>query len=99
MTRNQLLSIIASAFLVSTMTVARAEDATKPSSDAQITERVKSTLFEKDRDIAARIQISTQDGVVTLSGNALTPQYALNVLHDASKVDGVVKVQNHLTLD
>jgi osmotically-inducible protein OsmY len=64
-----------------------------------ISERVKSTLFEKDRDIARRIQISTQDGVVTLSGNALTPQYAVNVLHDASRVDGVVKVQNHLTLD
>jgi osmotically-inducible protein OsmY len=98
MTRNQLLSIIASAFLVSTMTVARAEDATKPT-DAQITERVKTKLFEKDRDIAPRIQISTQDGVVTLSGNALTPQYAVNVIHDASRVDGVVKVRNHLTLD
>ena len=98
MTRNQLLSIIASAFLVSTLTVARAADATKPT-DEQITERVKSTLFEKDRDIAPRIQISTQDGVVTLSGNALTPQYAINVIHDAGRVDGVVKVQNHLTLD
>jgi osmotically-inducible protein OsmY len=98
MTRNQLLSIIASAFLVSTMTVARAGDATKPT-DAQITEGVKSRLFEKDRDIAQRIQISTQDGVVTLSGNALTPQYAINVIRDASRVDGVVKVQNHLTLD
>ena len=98
MTRNQVLSIIAGALLISTMTVARAEDATK-STDAQITERVKSTLFEKDRDIAPRIQISTQDGVVTLSGNALTPQYAVNVIHDASRVDGVVKVQNHLTLD
>jgi osmotically-inducible protein OsmY len=98
MTRNQLLSIIASAFLVGTMTVARAEDATNPA-DAQITERVKSTLFDKDREIAPRIQISTQDGVVTLSGNALTPQYAIDVIHDASKVDGVVKVENHLTFD
>jgi|HubBroStandDraft_5_1064220.scaffolds.fasta_scaffold309241_2 osmotically-inducible protein OsmY len=98
MTRNQLLSIIASAFLVGTMTVANAADATKPT-DSQITERVKSTLFDKDRDIAPRIQVSTQDGVVTLSGNALTPQYAVSVIHDASRVDGVVKVQNHLTLD
>jgi osmotically-inducible protein OsmY len=98
MTRNQLLSLIASTFLVSAMTIARAEDATKPT-DSQITERVKSTLLEKDREIARRIQISTQDGVVTVSGNALSPQYAIDVIRDASKVDGVVKVQNHLTFD
>ncbi len=98
MTRNQLLSIIGSTFLVTTITVARAEDAVKPT-DAQITERVKSKLFEKDREIAARIQVSTQDGVVTLSGGALTLQYEINAVRDASKVDGVVKVQNRLTLE
>ncbi len=98
MARNQLLSIIASTLLVTTITVARAEDAVKPT-DAQITERVKSKLFEKDREIAARIQISTQEGVVTLSGSALTPQYEINAIRDASKVDGVVKVHNRLTLD
>jgi osmotically-inducible protein OsmY len=98
MSRKPLLSIIASAILLTTMTVASAENATKPT-DEQITENVKSKILERDHDLAARIQVSTQDGVVTLSGNVLTPQYALNALHDAGLVDGVVKVQNHLRLD
>jgi osmotically-inducible protein OsmY len=98
MTRNQLLSVVTGTFLMTSVAVAHADD-TVNSTDAQITERVRSALIEKDPDIARRVRIVTQDGVVTLSGNALSPGYVVNLLRDARKVDGVVKVENDLTVD
>jgi len=98
MTRNHLLSLTASAFLLTTAAIAQADVVVKPT-DTQITDRVKSELIEKDSDVARHVEVTTQDGVVTLSGNALTPQSEANVLRDAGKVDGVVKVQNRLTVD
>ncbi|HTV78902.1 MAG TPA: BON domain-containing protein [Steroidobacteraceae bacterium] len=98
MTRNQLLSVVAGTFLMSSAVWAANTDAAK-STDAQITERVRSVLIQKDPNIARRVQIETQDGVVTLSGNALAPGYVMNLLRDTRHVDGVVKVENHLTID
>ncbi len=95
MRRNHLLTFTVSAFLLTTAAVAQA-DVVERSSDAQITERVKTELMEKDRDVARYIEVTTQDGIVTLSGNALSPQYAANALRDAGSVDGVVKVKNHM---
>jgi osmotically-inducible protein OsmY len=92
---NHLLSVTVSALLLTTAAIAQA-DVVEKSSDAQISERVKAQLIEKDRDVARYIAVTTQDGVVTLSGNALSPQYAANALRDAGQVDGVVKVKNHL---
>jgi len=98
MTRNQLLSVVTGTCLMASVAVAHAAD-TVNSTDALITERVRSELIQKDPDIARHIQVVTQDGVVTLSGNALSPGYVVNLLRDASKVDGVVKVENRLTVD
>ena len=98
MTRNQLMSIVASAVLMSMGSLVHAQDIEKPA-DAAITARVKDRLATKDPIIAPRIDVSTQDGVVTLKGIALTQQYILNALHDAGSVDGVVKVENRLRLE
>jgi osmotically-inducible protein OsmY len=98
MTRNQLMSIVASALVMTTGSLVHAQDVEKPV-DAAITARVKDRLATKDPIIAARIDVSTQNGVVTLKGIALTQQYILNALHDASAVEGVVKVENRLRLE
>lgn len=98
MTRAHLLSFTASAILITTGAIAHADVTSRPS-DEQITDAVKSELSQKDSDIARHIEVTTQDGIVTLSGNALSPQYEINVLRDAMKVDGVVKVKNRLTVD
>ncbi|HEX3838785.1 MAG TPA: BON domain-containing protein [Steroidobacteraceae bacterium] len=98
MTRNQLLSVVTGTFLMTFVAVAHAANSVN-STDTQITDRVRSELSQKDPDIAPRVRIVTQDGVVTLSGNALSPGYVVNLLRDARKVDGVVKVENHLTVD
>jgi osmotically-inducible protein OsmY len=98
MTRNQLMSIIASAVLMTAGSLAHAQGVEKPA-DAAITAQVKDRLATKDPIIAPRIEVSTQDGVVTLKGIALTQQYILNALHDVGSVDGVVKVENRLRLE
>jgi osmotically-inducible protein OsmY len=98
MTRNQLMSIVASTVLLITGSRAYAQDAEKPA-DAGITARVKDKLAANDPIVAPRIAVSTHDGVVTLKGIALTQQYILNALHDARSVDGVVKVENRLILE
>ncbi len=67
-------------------------------SDSQLTGRVMGKLSVDDPEIARRIQVSAKDGVVTLSGTAYTGQQALKAIKDAESVAGVVKVQNHLSV-
>jgi osmotically-inducible protein OsmY len=98
MTPKQLMSIVASTVLMSAGSLVHAQDVEKPA-DAAITTQVKNQLAANDPIIAPRIMVSTQDGVVTLKGIALTQQYILNALHDARSVQGVVKVENRLRLE
>jgi osmotically-inducible protein OsmY len=98
MTRNQLMSSVAGAALMTMGSLVHAQDVEKPA-DAAITAQVKDRLAMKDPIIAPRIEVSTRDGVVTLKGIALTQQYILNALHDARSVEGVVKVENRLLLE
>jgi osmotically-inducible protein OsmY len=95
MTRNQLLSGVVAAFLLTTTVVVQADEA----SDQQITQQVKQKLFAKDPQVAPRIEVTTHDGVVSLKGVAFTPQYILDVLRDAGSVQGVTKVENHLAYE
>ncbi|HEY1899865.1 MAG TPA: BON domain-containing protein [Steroidobacteraceae bacterium] len=96
MTRNPLMTVLATGFLLATPLLARTEDLGTKLTDEQITEHVKQKLALADPIIAQRIQVTTHDGVVTLAGMALTQQYILNALHDAGTVEGVVKVENRL---
>ena len=95
MTCNRLLSGVVAALLLTTTVSVQADEA----GDQQITQRVKTMLAAKDPQIAQRIEVTTHDGVVSLRGPALTPQYILNALRDAGSVEGVTKVENHLVYE
>jgi hyperosmotically inducible periplasmic protein len=68
-------------------------------SDAQLTHRVMGKLAVDDPQLASRIQVSVKDGVVTLSGLTYNGLDAAKALRDAGSVEGVVKVENHLTIE
>jgi osmotically-inducible protein OsmY len=65
-------------------------------SDTEISTRVAQALQQNDRDVAARIHVSTLNGVVTLEGTTFSNSQTIKVLRDASGVSGVVKVQSRL---
>lgn len=65
-------------------------------SDADITDRVVHKLVKMDPDVAPRIRVSTEGGVVTLDGTVFTGTQLVKVLGDARAVSGVVKVENRL---
>jgi osmotically-inducible protein OsmY len=65
-------------------------------SDAQITQQVARHIDHDFPNWAARIDVSTQAGVVTLSGYAETPYSESKILEDAHGVPGVVRVRNDL---
>jgi len=107
MNRNTLINIVATGVLVATGALAHAQsyngraavpDA-NPQSDQQITERVKDKIAVDEPGVASRIAVTTNGGVVTLQGIAMTQQYILKALFDAESVGGVVHVNNRLTLD
>lgn len=66
--------------------------------DAQITQRVVGKLSVDDPQVARLIQVSVKDGVVTLTGLTYNGLDAAKALRDAASVEGVVKVENHLTI-
>jgi osmotically-inducible protein OsmY len=107
MNRN-LLMTVGTGVLIATGALAHAQsytprpavqDAANPQSDQQITERVKGKLATDEPNIAPHIAVTTHDGVVTLEGIAMTPNYILKALFDAESIDGVVHVNNRLTVD
>jgi osmotically-inducible protein OsmY len=69
----------------------------QPTTDAQITDQVVAKIHQDDPSMG-RVQVVTHDGVVTLSGFAYSGQAALRALEDARSVDGVVKVQNRMSI-
>ncbi len=75
-----------------------ADSGAPPASDAQITQRVLGKLAVDDPQLVRLIQVSTKDGVVTLSGLAFNGMDEAKVLRDAASVEGVVKVENRLSL-
>ncbi len=68
-------------------------------SDALITQRVLGKLGVDDPELVRNIQVTTKDGVVTLSGLALNAMDAAKVLRDAARVEGVLKVENRLQIE
>jgi len=71
---------------------------TPSATDAEITQRVMGKLSVDDPTLARLLQVSTKDGVVTLSGLAYTGADALKALRDARSVAGVTKVRNRMSL-
>ena len=96
MTRTKFLVAAAAGYIALFSGIVLADGA--PLTDEQITERVVGKLSVDDAAVAKRLQVDTKEGVVTLSGNALTAAAVVRAVKDAESVVGVVKVQNHLTI-
>ena len=89
-------ALLATVLVLCSLRIAIAADA-PPVSDSQITEQIIAALGQIDKEQARRVQVSTQDGVVTLSGS-LSPGVALKVLNTAKGVEGVKKVRNRMSI-
>ncbi len=96
MTRNPLMTVVATAFIASAPMLLHAEDQSTKVNDQQITEQVKQKLEMSDPNVASHILVTTHDGVVTLRGEEVPQGDILNATHDAQSVDGVVRVDNRL---
>jgi osmotically-inducible protein OsmY len=68
------------------------------SGDADLRDRVIRQLSDSDRDVAQRIHVSTDNGVVTLEATGLTSMQATKVVVLVRAVPGVTKVENRLHL-
>jgi hyperosmotically inducible protein len=66
--------------------------------DAAITARVKTALIGETRLQALQIDVDTDNGIVTLSGEVDTPQNLDRVVQIAQTVDGVKTVENRLNV-
>jgi len=107
MKRYPLITVIVTTALMGAGALAYAADYSTPprvvsstqQSDQQITEDVKGKLLADEPAIAPGIAVSTQDGVVTLKGVALTNDYLTRALFDARSVEGVVQVKNEMSLN
>src|ERR1700733_6398080 len=68
MTRNPLITMVATALIASTPILVHAESQSSKVDDQQITEQVKQKLAMNDPTVAPHIVVTTHDGVVTLMG-------------------------------
>jgi osmotically-inducible protein OsmY len=82
---------------LSSVAFAAIAQSAEPANDAQITDQVLAKIHQDDQSMG-RVQVETHDGVVTLTGFAYSGAAALKALEDARSVDGVVRVQNRLSV-
>jgi len=78
--------------------VSGAHDATAPVSDAAVTASVKSKLLGDGKTPGLKIDVDTQDGVVTLSGDVPTSAAHLEALRLARGTKGVKHVVDKITV-
>lgn len=64
--------------------------------DAAVTAKVKTTLFDDSRLTGSKISVSTSNGAVTLSGSAPNADAASAAKELAASVDGVKSVDNQI---
>jgi hypothetical protein len=67
-------------------------------SDLKTTAKVKAALLGDQLTVHSHINVSTADGVVTLSGNVLSPYVAARAEELAKQTEGVKQVVNNLKL-
>jgi osmotically-inducible protein OsmY len=92
-------SLIVAAAAASLTTGGAAFAAAGSTSDSDITAQVSSELAREGGDLD-RVQVSTQDGVVTLSGSVDSGDAEQRAISDARLTPGVVNVRNemHITM-
>jgi|HubBroStandDraft_4_1064222.scaffolds.fasta_scaffold61750_2 osmotically-inducible protein OsmY len=79
-----------------TFSIAAQSDA-QPANDTEITGQVVAALSRIDPQQARRLQVTTRDGVVTLTG-PVSPGVAVQALNAVKGVQGVVKVRNNMSI-
>jgi hyperosmotically inducible protein len=67
-------------------------------SDSAITASIKRRLFQDDMVPARDIKVTVDNGVATLEGDALSEEIARRALEIAIATEGVVKVENRLSI-
>jgi len=70
----------------------------QPVSDTVITTKVKTELAKDDETKARHIKVTTQNGVVHLTGTVDSDREKQQAEADAQTIEGVVKVDNKLTV-
>lgn len=85
------------------MTTAYADTSTKESAgqmidDSAITTKVKSAFVQDEKVSALRISVTTNKGIVQLSGFANSAQEAAHAAEVAGQVPGVKAVKNNIEL-
>jgi osmotically-inducible protein OsmY len=67
--------------------------------DARTTTRVKTAIYNEPELKVMAIHVSTDEGVVTLSGTVKTKAERAKAIQVARKVEGVKQVKNDLALE
>ena len=94
-----MLSIKRSCILVSLLLAAGCATTGDYLGDARTTSRVKSAIYGEPELKVMSIHVSTEEGVVTLSGAVKTRAERAKAVQVARKVDGVKHVKNDLTIE
>lgn len=67
-------------------------------SDAVVTTKVKSALLADAQVKGTQVEVTTNNGVVTLSGSVATPEEKQRAEQVARTIDGVRSVRNEVTV-
>jgi osmotically-inducible protein OsmY len=92
---NRVSSWLAALFLLTS--AAYAQTSTAPADDSQISNQVTAALQRANPNLVVHLEVTTKDGVVTLSGQTRSPQDAIKAIQTARSVAGVTQVRNRLT--
>jgi osmotically-inducible protein OsmY len=97
---NRVSSFVAVAglMLLGSSAMAQSSPSEQPVGDSQISDQVVAALRRTDASLVRRLEVSTKDGVVTLSGHATSVQAAMKAVQTARNVPGVTKVRNQLSM-
>ena len=101
MNRKLTVSIIAASLLLAAGAASAADEAGRsqqPVSDTVITAKVKAELVGNDTTKARDIDVSTQDGIVKLTGVVDSATAKQQAAQEAQTVKGVARVDNQLTV-
>ncbi len=78
--------------------MAQSSPSAQPVNDSQLSDQVVAALRRTDASLVSRLEVSTRDGVVTLSGHATSIQAAMKAVQAARNVPGVTKVRNQMSV-
>jgi hyperosmotically inducible protein len=95
-TKLSIMSAMAGSVLVAASAWATSSTSTTSAMDNTITSKVQAKLAGDSPDMAQQIQVSTHEGVVTLSGYAASGLAENKAMQDAKQVAGVNSVENRM---